>query len=84
MDGQLSLFRFGAALGIAAGGLLTAMGLLAWMTGIGAPLVLTLATLLRGYGPGPVAAVLGGAWGAAIGFTTGAALAWLYNRLTSL
>ena len=56
MDGQLSLFRFGAALGIAAGGLLTVIGWLAWMTGVGAPLVLTVATLLRGYGPGPVAA----------------------------
>lgn len=84
MDGRLSLFRFGAALGIAAGGLLTAIGLVAWMTGGGLPLVTTLATLLRGYGPGPVAAVLGGAWGAALGFPLGAALAWLYNRLSAL
>jgi hypothetical protein len=84
MDGRLSLFRFGAALGIAVGGLLTAIGLLAWMTGVGVPLVMMMSTLLRGYGPGPVAAVLGGAWGAGLGFPLGAALAWLYNRLVSL
>ena len=84
MAGQLSLFRFGAALGIALGGFLTLIGLLAWMTGVGVPLVMMLATLLRGYGPGPVAAVLGGAWGAALGFPVGAALAWLYNRLSAV
>jgi hypothetical protein len=76
----LSLFRLGAATGIATGSLLTLAGLLCWITGIGKPFVDTVGSLLRGYGAGPVSALIGGVWGASAGFAFGAALGWIYNR----
>ncbi|MFQ5768529.1 MAG: hypothetical protein ACE5ID_11190 [Acidobacteriota bacterium] len=80
---RLSLFCFGSALGIALGVSLLLAGCVAWITGIGVPLIHTVSSLFRGYGPAPFAAVVGGVWGAATGFTFGAALAWIYNRLAS-
>ena len=78
---RLSLFRFGVAFGVTFGiGLLVA-GCFAWLTGIGVPLIDTMASLFRGYGARPFGAVVGGVWGCATGFTLGAFLAWVYNRL---
>lgn len=81
--GRLSLFRLGTAVGLAFGASLVLAGGIAWLTGIGQPLVHTVGSLFRGYGAGPVAAVVGGVWGCATGFTFGAAMAWIYNRLPS-
>jgi hypothetical protein len=78
---RLSLFRFGAAFGIAFGAALLVAGALAWVTGMGVPFVLTIGSLFRGYGAGPFAAVVGGVWGGVTGFAFGAGLAWIYNRL---
>ncbi|MFQ5671048.1 MAG: hypothetical protein ACE5HD_11115 [Acidobacteriota bacterium] len=77
----MSLFRLGAAFGISLGASLVFAGCLAWVTGIGAQTVNTISSLLRGYGAGPLASIVGGVWGAAGGFTFGVAVAWLYNRL---
>ena len=79
---RLSLFRLGTAVGVSLGASLTLAGCLAWITGLGVPFIRTVATLFRGYGAEPFAAVVGGVWGAATGFTFGAALAWIYNRLS--
>lgn len=78
---RLSLFRFGSALGIAFGVTMVLAGCMAWITGIGDSLVHVVASLFRGYGAGPLAAIIGGVWGCATGFTFGVALAWVYNRL---
>lgn len=80
---RLSLFRFGAAFGVTFGLGLVATGCLAWLTGIGEPLVDTMGSLFRGYGARPFAAVIGGVWGCAAGFPFGAFLAWVYNRVPS-
>jgi len=78
---KLSLFRFGTAFGVTLGAGLLVAGCLAWLTGVGVPLVDTLGSLFRGYGARPFAAVMGGVWGCAIGFPLGAFLAWVYNRV---
>jgi hypothetical protein len=78
---RLSLFRFGTALGMALGGALVLAGVTAWATGLGGEFVRVAASVFRGYGAGPVAAVVGGVWGCAAGFVFGVSLAWIYNRL---
>jgi hypothetical protein len=80
---RLSLFRFGTAFGISLGTALTLAGILAWITGMGVPLVTILSTVFRGYGAGPFAAVVGGVWGAARGFVFGVSMAWIYTRLAA-
>ena len=80
---RLSLFRFGAAFGLTLGTGFLVAGCLAWLTGVGVPFVDTVASLFRGYGARPFAALIGGVWGCAAGFPLGAFLAWIYNRVPS-
>ena len=80
---RLNLFRFGVAFGLMLGVALLVVGIVAWLTGVGGPLVETVASLFRGYGARPFGAVIGGVWGCAVGFPCGAFLAWVYNRLPS-
>jgi hypothetical protein len=75
------MFRLASALGISLGVTLLLIAGLGWTTGLGLPFIGAVGSLLRGYGPGPYSAVVGGVWGCALGFTFGAALAWIYNRV---
>ena len=79
---KLSLFRFGTAVGLAWGGLLLLVAVLSWVTGLGAEFMRVAASLFPGYSAGPFGGVIGGVWGCSDGFMAGAAMAWIYNRLS--
>jgi hypothetical protein len=78
---RLSLFRFGTAVGLAWGGFLGVVALVAWVIGPGDAFIQIMSSIFPGYGAGLMGGVVGGVWGCCVGFVFGVSMAWVYNRL---
>lgn len=79
---RLHVINFGLALGITWGLGMLLLGLLAWQTGIGSPMVMMMATLYLGFTPTLIGSAIGAIWAFVDMFIAGVVIAWIYNALT--
>ncbi len=78
---NLREMAFAKAFAIITGLYMFGLGLVAAYSGYGSSLVLAIGSAYIGYVPSLEGSVIGGIWGALVGFILGYVSAWLYNRL---
>lgn len=78
---RLQPLQFGLAFGIVYAIVFFLYGIVAAVFGWGGALAEIIGSIYVGFGPSLVGALIGAAWGFAVGFVFFALGAWLYNRL---
>lgn len=80
-DVKLDAVKFGLAAGIIYGAMFFFYALLGALFGVGGDMLRLIADFYPGVSPTYPGAIIGAAWGFAIGFFFFTILAWIYNRL---